>query len=95
MDFQESETRSVVLQLDTLYSNRTMYAVRMSSNSNVTVPFTLSYTVDPLDPTAGVIYALVLLCALYVLIVFEVSWLKIYKNNIRFKAPSFKIRLTL
>ncbi|CAB3233679.1 unnamed protein product [Arctia plantaginis] len=72
MDFQESETRSVVLQLDTIHTNSTKYAVRMSSNSNVTVPFTLSYTVDPLDPTAGVIYALVLLCALYVLIVFEI-----------------------
>ncbi|CAB3233660.1 unnamed protein product [Arctia plantaginis] len=72
IDFQESQTRSVTLELDITYTNRTMYAVRMSSNSNVTVPFTLSYTVDPLDPTAGIIYAMVLLCTLYVLIIFEI-----------------------
>lgn len=72
IDFQESEIRSAVLELETFHDNRSMYAVKMSTNANFTTPFTFSYTVDPLDPTAGIIYALVLLGALYALIVFEV-----------------------
>ncbi|XP_075988851.1 P protein-like isoform X1 [Anticarsia gemmatalis] len=72
LDFQESEVRSSILYLTSAHSNHSIYAVRMRTTSNVTTPFTVSYTVDPLNPTAGIVYALTLLCALYVLIVFEI-----------------------
>lgn len=71
-DFHESETRSFVLQLPLLTSNNSVLSIRMTTTSVVTTPFTLSYTVDPLDGTTGIIYACILLCALYALIVFEV-----------------------
>lgn len=89
IDFQESQTRSMVLELDTVNSNRTIYALKMSSDSNTTVPFTLSYTMDPLDRTIGIMYALVLLCALYVLIIFEVSYflIQIIKESSRQARP--------
>lgn len=79
----------MVLELDTVNSNRTMYALKMSSDSNTTVPFTLSYTMDPLDRTIGIMYALVLLCALYVLIIFEVSYflIQIIKESSRQARP--------
>ncbi|XP_022824184.1 P protein-like [Spodoptera litura] len=71
-DFHESETRSSVLVLPSSSANHSVLAVRMVTTSNVTTPFTLSYTLDPLDGTTGIIYACILLFALYALIVFEV-----------------------
>ncbi|XP_059056847.1 P protein-like [Achroia grisella] len=48
------------------------YFIRLRSTSTRTVPFTISYTVSPLDVSTGVVYAVVLLLGLYVLIVFEI-----------------------
>lgn len=71
-DFHESETRSSILQLPPLSTNTSVLSVRLSSTSHTIVPFTLSYTLDPLDRTAGLVYACTLLASLYALIVFEV-----------------------
>ncbi|CAH0602028.1 unnamed protein product [Chrysodeixis includens] len=78
IDFTEGETRSIVLNVDSTQarrssgdSNRTKYVIRMKTNANTTTPFTFTYTLDPLQMKEGVIYACVLLCALYVLIIFE------------------------
>ncbi|XP_075988949.1 P protein-like isoform X2 [Anticarsia gemmatalis] len=73
IDFTEGETRSSVLKFPTNLSgdNRTVFAVRMKTTSNTTTPFTLDYTLNPLDMSTGVIYSCVLLCALYILIIFE------------------------
>ncbi|CAH0602029.1 unnamed protein product [Chrysodeixis includens] len=69
-DFHLTETRSAVLSLASTASP--LLAVRMMTSSATTTPLTLSYTLDPLDGATGIIYACVLLCALYALIVFEV-----------------------
>ncbi|GBP42925.1 P protein [Eumeta japonica] len=45
--------------------------LHMDTTSNATVPVTLTYKVNPLEED-GVIYATILLCFLYVLIIFEV-----------------------
>ncbi|KAF9405780.1 hypothetical protein HW555_013614, partial [Spodoptera exigua] len=71
-DFHESETRSSALFLPFSSTNQSVLAVRMTTTADVTTPFTLSYTLDPLDETTGIIYACILLFALYALIVFEV-----------------------
>ncbi|KAM3955656.1 P protein-like [Aphomia sociella] len=74
VDFNEGEPRRSVLRLTSniTNTNHTLYAVQMRSASNQTVPFSLSYTINPLDVTTGVICACVLLCGLYVLIIFEI-----------------------
>uniref|UniRef100_A0A2A4JQX1 Citrate transporter-like domain-containing protein n=1 Tax=Heliothis virescens TaxID=7102 RepID=A0A2A4JQX1_HELVI len=78
IDFTLGETRTQVLKLDPTTtkrssgSNRTVYAVKISTTSNTTTPFALSYSLDPLELSTGVIYACMLLCALYVLIIFEI-----------------------
>ncbi|XP_026734585.1 P protein-like isoform X1 [Trichoplusia ni] len=69
-DFHLTETRSAVLHLETTVSR--LLAVRIQSTASITTPFTMSYTLDPLDGATGIIYACILLCALYALIVFEV-----------------------
>ncbi|XP_026734254.1 P protein-like isoform X2 [Trichoplusia ni] len=78
IDFTQGETRSTILTLESTEprrraseSNHTMFAIRMMTNANTTTPFTFTYTVDPLQLKEGVIYACILLCALYVLIIFE------------------------
>ncbi|XP_059056583.1 P protein-like [Achroia grisella] len=75
VDFNQGEPRQSVLRLTTNVSNTnssTVYAIQMKSTANQTIPFTISYTINPLDITTGVIYACVLLCGLYVLIIFEI-----------------------
>ncbi|CAH0404442.1 unnamed protein product [Chilo suppressalis] len=78
LDFNKGELRSEVLKLA---SNRTVsnhnngstvYSLRMRSTSNQTTPLTMQYTKNPLDSSTGVIYACLLLCGLYILIIFEV-----------------------
>ncbi|KAM3955657.1 P protein-like [Aphomia sociella] len=73
LDFNEGESRSHTFRLksNSTDSNHT-YALRMRSSTTRTIPFTLSYTVSPLDVATGVVYALVLLIGLYVLIIFEI-----------------------
>uniref|UniRef100_A0A2A4JVQ7 Citrate transporter-like domain-containing protein n=1 Tax=Heliothis virescens TaxID=7102 RepID=A0A2A4JVQ7_HELVI len=71
-DFHESKTRFSILQLPPLSTNTSVLSVRLSTTSHTIVPFTLSYTLDPLDRTAGLVYACILLASLYGLIVFEV-----------------------
>ncbi|GBP42945.1 P protein [Eumeta japonica] len=76
IDFTEGETRSNELELKnniTTGSNSTAaYAIRMLASSNCTIPFTISYTKNPLDGNTGVVCACVLLCGLYVLVIFEI-----------------------
>lgn len=75
VDFNEGEPRVSVLTLTSNITNSnssSVYAVQMRSTANQTVPFKMSYTTNPLDMTTGVIYACVLLCGLYVLIIFEI-----------------------
>lgn len=47
--------------------------LRMSTSSNKTVPLTVSYQLEPLSKEQGIMYATILLLALYLLIIFEVS----------------------
>uniref|UniRef100_A0A2H1WML9 SFRICE_020805 n=1 Tax=Spodoptera frugiperda TaxID=7108 RepID=A0A2H1WML9_SPOFR len=72
IDFTEGETRTTVLKMDANPGPNATYFLKMKTNVNTTTPFALSYTMDPLDISTGVIYACVLLGALYVLIIFEV-----------------------
>ncbi|XP_035455992.2 P protein isoform X2 [Spodoptera frugiperda] len=72
IDFTEGETRTTVLKMDANPGPNASYFLKMKTNVNTTTPFALSYTMDPLDISTGVIYACVLLGALYVLIIFEV-----------------------
>ncbi|KAJ8707729.1 hypothetical protein PYW07_011406 [Mythimna separata] len=76
IDFTQGETRSRVLRLRPPAlgpgSNVTGAAIKMATTSTTTTPFALSYTMDPLEQSTGVIYACILLCALYILIIFEV-----------------------
>ncbi|CAH0712838.1 unnamed protein product, partial [Brenthis ino] len=46
--------------------------LRMDTTSNKTVPLTVSYQLDPLSEEDGIIYAVILLCILYILIIFEI-----------------------
>ncbi|XP_039752704.1 P protein-like isoform X2 [Pararge aegeria] len=52
--------------------NETSVYLRMSTSSNKAVPLTVSYQLNPLSEEDGIIYASILLCALYILIIFEV-----------------------
>ncbi|XP_013185443.1 P protein [Amyelois transitella] len=69
IDFNEGELRSHTFELRNVVSN---YALRMSTNSQKLTPFTMSYTISPIDANTGVIYAIILLIGLYILIIFEV-----------------------
>ncbi|XP_045770039.1 P protein-like isoform X2 [Maniola jurtina] len=53
-------------------SNGTSIYLRMSTSSNKTVPLTVSYQLAPLSKEDGIIYASILLCILYILIIFEI-----------------------
>ncbi|XP_068622355.1 P protein-like [Battus philenor] len=74
LDFSRGEIRSATIKLssNTTSSSTTVYAIRMNSTSSQTIPLTMTYTVDPIEITSGVTYACLLLCGLYVLIIFEV-----------------------
>lgn len=52
--------------------------LHVTTDEESIVPFTLSYTIDPFNKTIGVIYAVILLCGLYILIIFEVTIIIIY-----------------
>ncbi|CAH2056114.1 unnamed protein product, partial [Iphiclides podalirius] len=52
--------------------NDTKVALCLSSTSNNTVPITVSYHLDPISEEDGIIYATLLLCCLYILIIFEI-----------------------
>lgn len=68
LDFFEGHIRTK--QFDIMKnSNLTLH---VSTSEEKIVPFTLSFTPDPLNVTIGVIYAVILLCGLYILIIFEV-----------------------
>ncbi|XP_048488077.1 P protein [Plutella xylostella] len=48
------------------------YALRMQTTSNRSLPFSMTYTKQPLDSTTGVLCSCVLLIGLYTLIIFEI-----------------------
>ncbi|KAM3955654.1 P protein-like [Aphomia sociella] len=52
--------------------NRTKITLRLATTCNSTVPLTLSYQLNPLEEKQGILYAAVLLCFLYSLIIFEI-----------------------
>ncbi|KAL0809344.1 hypothetical protein ABMA28_011551 [Loxostege sticticalis] len=73
LDFNAGVPRSTVLSLEPESSDSNqMYSLKMNMTATRTMPFTLSYMLNPLDATTGVIYSCVLLCGLYILIIFEV-----------------------
>ncbi|XP_052748941.1 P protein-like isoform X2 [Galleria mellonella] len=57
---------------DAVGVNGTRVTLRLATTSNSTVPLTLSYQLDPLDEKQGILYAAILLCFLYTLIIFEI-----------------------
>ncbi|XP_047542619.1 P protein-like [Vanessa atalanta] len=69
IDLNEGELRTKVFNTKQRLSN---YTMRVRTNVAQIVPFTMTYTNDPLDINQGVIFAVVLLCGLYILIIFEV-----------------------
>ncbi|XP_023940562.1 P protein isoform X2 [Bicyclus anynana] len=73
LDFTEGESRSSVLVLHSNTTNQSgVYSLRIRTTANQTAPFTLNYKINPLDASTGVLYACILLCGLYVLIIFEI-----------------------
>ncbi|XP_060808925.1 P protein [Amyelois transitella] len=52
--------------------NGTAVSLCISTTSNVTVPFTLNYQMNPIGETEGLVYASFLLISLYLLIIFEI-----------------------
>ncbi|XP_063392434.1 P protein [Cydia fagiglandana] len=81
IDFAESATDTKTLVLmhsngsdsENLFSsNGSVLSLRMQSSSNTTVPLTVSYIMSPLEERDGLIYATVLLCTLYILVIFEI-----------------------
>ncbi|XP_063372358.1 P protein-like [Cydia amplana] len=82
IDFAESATDTKTLVLvgrangsdtnDLFSSNGSELSLRMQSSSNTTVPLTVSYVMSPLEERDGLIYATVLLCTLYILVIFEI-----------------------
>ncbi|XP_072948684.1 P protein-like [Epargyreus clarus] len=69
-DYNEGEERYNIFKLNTTNFENVTMAIRTTSIQ--VIAFTLSYAIDPLDVAIGVIFAVVLLCGLYVLIIFEV-----------------------
>ncbi|XP_072948685.1 P protein-like [Epargyreus clarus] len=72
LDFSEGEKRTSILRLASNQTDSSVYALRMRTTAQSTTPFTMSYDLNPLDVSTGVIYACLLLCGLYVLIIFEI-----------------------
>lgn len=73
LDFSEGQQRTLLLALAPSRPNQShAFALRIKTDTNQTTPFAMSYTVEPLDISTGVIYAALLLCGLYVLIIFEI-----------------------
>lgn len=85
IDFSEAEKRSTVLKFNLNVNNKSalvysdakyigpMYnMVRLRTTVKQITPFTLSYTKNPLDASTGVIFSCILLCGLYILIIFEI-----------------------
>ncbi|KAI5640088.1 citrate transporter domain-containing protein [Phthorimaea operculella] len=71
LDFNSGELRTNTLRLRSNDTTST-YFLALRTDSSETVPAKLSYTLNPLEVSTGVIYSCVLLCGLYVLIIFEV-----------------------
>ncbi|XP_046975885.1 P protein-like [Vanessa cardui] len=69
IDLNEGELRTRVFNTKQPLSS---YRLRVRTNAAKIVPFTMTYTIDPLDINQGMIFAVVLLCGLYILIIFEV-----------------------
>ncbi|XP_061727685.1 P protein-like isoform X2 [Cydia pomonella] len=83
IDFAESATDTKTLVLvgrlnvsdsenDVFNRNGSELSLRMQSSSNATVPLTVSYVMSPLEERDGLIYSTILLCTLYILVIFEV-----------------------
>ncbi|XP_050358456.1 P protein-like [Nymphalis io] len=72
LDFREGEPRSAILNIETNRTNHSVYALRMRTSANESMPFTMNYKINPLDASTGVLYSCILLFGLYVLIIFEI-----------------------
>ncbi|CAH2056108.1 unnamed protein product, partial [Iphiclides podalirius] len=67
----EGESRAFIFRFD-LNTNGSVNVLRMRATSSETVAFAVSFSMDPLEVSTGVICACILLCGLYVLIIFEI-----------------------
>ncbi|XP_028167088.1 P protein-like [Ostrinia furnacalis] len=72
LDFNIGVPRSTILRIESYRDSNQTYSLKMNMTASRTMPFTLSYMVNPIDATTGVIYSVVLLCGLYILIIFEI-----------------------
>ncbi|XP_049883695.1 P protein-like isoform X2 [Pectinophora gossypiella] len=72
LDFSVGEERSSVLHLEANSTTNSSFVLILRSSANETTPFRMSHSMDPIDLRTGVVYAALLLCGLYVLIIFEV-----------------------
>lgn len=61
---------------DTVSNKSKAVILRIHTTSNQSIPFTMSYHLSQIDDTASILYAFLLVCGLYILIIFEVSLLK-------------------
>ncbi|XP_072948511.1 P protein-like isoform X2 [Epargyreus clarus] len=61
-----------VLRNASAFENETEVTLQMNTTSTKTVPLTVSYQLNPLSAKDGIIYATILLLALYILIIFEI-----------------------
>ncbi|XP_075988683.1 OCA2 melanosomal transmembrane protein hoepel1 isoform X2 [Anticarsia gemmatalis] len=71
-DEYDAAVHEEITRWDQIGRNGTKVTLRMSTTSNNTVPLTISYQLNPLDPEEGIIYATILLITLYMLIIFEI-----------------------
>ncbi|KPJ19670.1 P protein [Papilio machaon] len=75
LDFSQGERRTSTITLGKNASSAnssSVHMIRMQTTSKQTIPLTVSYTVNPIDVASGVTYSCLLLCSLYVLIIFEI-----------------------
>ncbi|CAG9576987.1 unnamed protein product [Danaus chrysippus] len=73
LDFTTGESRSSIIMLESNSTNgSSVFALRMQTTANQSAPISLNYVINPLDRNTGVIYSCILLCGLYILIIFEV-----------------------
>ncbi|CAG4967559.1 unnamed protein product [Colias eurytheme] len=62
------ETRTHIFRTNNTNSNK----LYLNTTTSSVIAFSMSFSLNPLDGSVGVIYAVLLLCGLYVLIIFEI-----------------------
>ncbi|XP_047513220.1 P protein-like [Pieris napi] len=67
LNYNRGEMRYHIFQL-----NKTSYILKLRTTASSVTAFKLSFDLNPLDGSTGVLYAIILLFVLYVLIIFEI-----------------------